>query len=176
MREHNYASISNTSIHEAYPGHHLQLDVARRNGSLTRLLADAPEFVEGWGMYSELLMREHGFDASPRFRLIMHTDAIWRACRIILDVRMHRGELTMDEATDFLVEHTRFERAERRGRGPVVHLPADLSRCPTSSAGRSCSACAPTSSAGSVTRSASSASTTRCCATGRSRSASIAAC
>ena len=110
MREHNYASISNTSIHEAYPGHHLQLDTARRNRSLTRLLTDAPEFVEGWGMYSELLMREHGFDADPRFRLIMHTDAIWRACRIILDIRMHRGEMTVDEATDFLVEHTRFER------------------------------------------------------------------
>ncbi|OGO56569.1 MAG: hypothetical protein A2Z32_00860 [Chloroflexi bacterium RBG_16_69_14] len=110
MREHNYASISNTSIHEAYPGHHLQLDAARRNGSLTRLLADAPEFVEGWGMYSELMMREHGFDADPRFCLVMHTDAIWRACRIILDVRMHRGELTVEEATDFLVEHTRFER------------------------------------------------------------------
>ena len=110
MREHNYASISNTSIHEAYPGHHLQLDVARRNASLTRLLTDAPEFVEGWGMYSELLMREQGFDAGPQFRLMMHTDAIWRACRIILDVRMHRGELTVEEATDFLVEHTRFER------------------------------------------------------------------
>ena len=110
MREHNYASISNTSIHEAYPGHHLQLDTARRNRSLTRLLTDAPEFVEGWGMYTEMLMREHGFDADPRFRLIMHTDAIWRACRIILDIRMHRGEVTVDEATDFLIEHTRFER------------------------------------------------------------------
>ncbi|MDO8484486.1 MAG: DUF885 domain-containing protein [Candidatus Limnocylindrales bacterium] len=110
MREHNFASISNTSIHEAYPGHHLQLDTARRHPSLTRLLTDAPEFVEGWGMYSELMMREQGFDADPRFRLIMHTDAIWRACRIILDVRMHRGEIGVDEATDFLVEQTRFER------------------------------------------------------------------
>jgi uncharacterized protein (DUF885 family) len=110
MREHNYASISNTSIHEAYPGHHLQLDTARRSPSLTRLLTDAPEFVEGWGMYSELMMREHGFDDDPQFRLIMHTDAIWRACRIILDVRMHRGEMTVDEATDFLVEQTSFER------------------------------------------------------------------
>ena len=111
MREHNFASISNTSIHEAYPGHHLQLDTARRHPSLTRLLTEAPEFVEGWGMYSELLMREHGFDDDPRFRVVMHTDAIWRACRIILDVRMHRGELTIDEAIDFLVEHTSFERA-----------------------------------------------------------------
>jgi uncharacterized protein (DUF885 family) len=114
MREHNFASISNTSIHEAYPGHHLQLDMARRHPSLTRLMADAPEFVEGWGMYSELLMREHGFDAEPRFRVVMHTDAIWRACRIILDVRLHRGELTVEEATDFMVEHTSFERANAR--------------------------------------------------------------
>ncbi len=111
MREHNYASISNTTVHEAYPGHHLQLDMARRNGSLTRLLADAPEFIEGWGMYTELMMREHGFDAGPAFRLMMHTDAIWRACRMILDVRMHRGELSVEEATDFLVEHTGFERS-----------------------------------------------------------------
>jgi uncharacterized protein (DUF885 family) len=111
MREHNFASISNTSIHEAYPGHHLQLDTARRNPSLTRLMADAPEFVEGWGMYSELMMREHGFDDDPRFRVVMHTDAIWRACRIILDVRLHRGELTIDEAIDFMIEHTNFERA-----------------------------------------------------------------
>jgi uncharacterized protein (DUF885 family) len=110
MREHNFASISNTSIHEAYPGHHLQMDTARRHPSLTRLLANAPEFVEGWGMYSELMMREQGFDAEPRFRVMMHTDAIWRACRIILDIRMHRGELTVEEATDFLVKHTNFER------------------------------------------------------------------
>jgi len=110
MREHNFASISNTSIHEAYPGHHLQLDTARRHPSLTRMLADAPEFVEGWGMYSELMMREQGFDTEPHHRLAMHTDAIWRACRIILDVRMHRGEMTFEEATDFLVEHTSFER------------------------------------------------------------------
>ena len=110
MREHNFASISNTSIHEAYPGHHLQLDTARRHPSLTRLLTDAPEFVEGWGMYSELMMREQGFDTEPHFRLIMHTDAIWRACRIILDVRMHRGEIGVEEATDFLVEQTSFER------------------------------------------------------------------
>lgn len=114
MREHNHASVSNTSVHEAYPGHHLQLDVARRHPSLTRLMTDAPEFVEGWGMYSELMMREHGFDDGPRFRVMLHTDAIWRACRIILDVRLHRGEIGVDEAVDFMVEHTSFERANAR--------------------------------------------------------------
>jgi uncharacterized protein (DUF885 family) len=111
MREHNWASISNTSVHEAYPGHHLQLSAAVRHPSLVRLLTDAPEFVEGWGMYSEQMMREQGFDAGPEFLLAMHTDAIWRACRIVLDVRMHRGELSVEQATAFLVEHTGFEHA-----------------------------------------------------------------
>ncbi|HET7028739.1 MAG TPA: DUF885 domain-containing protein [Candidatus Limnocylindrales bacterium] len=114
MREHNRSSISNTSIHEAYPGHHLQLSVAAKHPSLTRLMADAPEFTEGWGMYSEQLMREQGFDDAPNFRLNMHTDAIWRACRIILDVRMHRGELSVDEATRFLVEQTSFQESNAR--------------------------------------------------------------
>jgi uncharacterized protein (DUF885 family) len=109
LNEHYYASISNTSIHEAYPGHHLQLSVAERHPSMTRMLTSAPEFEEGWAMYSEQMMREEGFDAGPEFRFAMYTDAIWRACRIILDVRMHRGELTPEQATDFLVEHTGFE-------------------------------------------------------------------
>ena len=133
MREHNLASISNTSIHEAYPGHHLQLDVARRHPSLTRLMADAPEFVEGWGMYSELLMREQGFDDDPRFRVMIHTDAIWRACRIILDVRLHRGEIGLDEATDFMVEHTSFERPNARGRGRAGTRTGRPIRCRTCS-------------------------------------------
>jgi uncharacterized protein (DUF885 family) len=114
MREHNRSAISNTSIHEAYPGHHLQLHIANSHPSLTRLLTDAPEFTEGWGMYSEQLMREQGFDDAPNFQVALYTDVIWRACRIILDVRMHRGELTADEATDFLVRNTSFETANAR--------------------------------------------------------------
>ena len=110
MREHYRAAISNTSIHEAYPGHHLQLALAARHPSLTRAQVDAPEFVEGWGMYSEQMMREQGFDDGPAFRVALATDAIWRAARIVLDVRMHRGEVSIEEATDFLIQHTGFER------------------------------------------------------------------
>ena len=114
MREHNYSSISNTSVHEAYPGHHLQLTWASRHPSLTRLTTDAPEFVEGWGMYSEQMMREQGFDDAANFRLNVYTDAIWRACRIILDIRMHRGEIGADEATAWMVEQTNFEAPNAR--------------------------------------------------------------
>jgi uncharacterized protein (DUF885 family) len=110
MLEHNRSSISNTSIHEAYPGHHLQLSAALERPTITRLLIDAPEFVEGWGMYSEQMMREQGFDATPAHRMALATDGIWRACRIVLDIRLHRGEIGTEEATAFLIEHTGFER------------------------------------------------------------------
>jgi uncharacterized protein (DUF885 family) len=111
MREHNYASIYNTSIHEAYPGHHQQLAAAIMNPSLVRLLFEAPEFVEGWAMYCEQMMREEGFDTAPEHLLMMYTDAIWRACRIILDVKLHRRDITVPDAIDFLVAETGFERA-----------------------------------------------------------------
>ena len=126
MREHNFSSISNTSIHEAYPGHHLQLAVANRHPSLTRLATDAPEFVEGWGMYSEQMMREQGFDDAPNFRLAMYTDAIWRACRIILDVRMHRGEIERRRGDRLPRREHQLRGRERPGRGPPLHLHADL--------------------------------------------------
>ncbi len=110
MREHNRASISNTSIHEAYPGHHLQLSAALERPTLARIMSEAPELVEGWGMYSELMMREHGFDASPAHRVALATDAIWRACRIILDIRLHRGEISVPDAIEMLIAETGFER------------------------------------------------------------------
>ena len=111
-KEHNYASISNTSVHEAYPGHHLQLSAAITNPSLVRLLAgSAAEFAEGWAFYTERVMKEHGFDDTPAHRYIQHTDAIWRAARIVLDVRLHRRQVSFDEAVDFLVEHTGFVRS-----------------------------------------------------------------
>jgi uncharacterized protein (DUF885 family) len=111
-KEHNYASISNTSVHEAYPGHHLQLSASITNPSLVRLLAESPaEFAEGWAFYTERVMKDHGFDDTPAHRYIQHTDAIWRAARIVLDVRLHRGEVGFDEAVDFLTRHTGFVRS-----------------------------------------------------------------
>jgi uncharacterized protein (DUF885 family) len=110
-REHSYAAISNTSVHEAYPGHHLQLSAAITNASLVRLLSEsAAEFAEGWAFYTERVMKELGFDDTPTHRYIQHTDVIWRAARIILDVKLHRGQVSFEDAVDFLVEQTGFER------------------------------------------------------------------
>ena len=110
MREHNRWSISNTSVHEAYPGHHLQLSAAVTNPSLVRLFSGAPEFAEGWAFYCERMMKEAGFDDTPKGWYVVHTDAIWRATRIILDIQLHRGLIGFDEAVDRLVAETGFER------------------------------------------------------------------
>jgi uncharacterized protein (DUF885 family) len=110
MREHNRASISNTSVHEAYPGHHLQLSAAITNPSLVRLFSGAAEFAEGWAFYCERMMKEAGFDDTPKGWYIVHTDAIWRATRIILDIQLHRGQIGFDDAVDRLIAETGFER------------------------------------------------------------------
>jgi uncharacterized protein (DUF885 family) len=110
-REHNYASISNTSVHEAYPGHHMQLAGANQNPSLVRALSNsAAEFDEGWAFYCERMMKDAGFDDTPRHRWVMHTDAIWRSVRIILDVKLHRGEIGFEDAIEFMIDKTSFER------------------------------------------------------------------
>lgn len=110
-REHNYAAISNTSVHEAYPGHHLQLSAATTNPSLVRALSlSAAEFDEGWAFYCERMMKDAGFDDTPVHRYVLHTDAIWRSARIVLDVKLHRGDIGFDEAVQFLVDRTGFER------------------------------------------------------------------
>ena len=84
-------------------------------------------------------MREQGFDAGPEFLLAMNTDAIWRACRIILDVKMHRGELTADEATAFLVEHTAFEHANAQAEEVLRYTSGARRRTSSTCSARCCS-------------------------------------
>lgn len=111
LEEHNYHSIPNTTVHEAYPGHHLQGCCANANQSLIRLLTPFPvEFVEGWAHYCEEYMKDIGFDDSIEARFEQTIGMIWRATRMILDTKLARGEITFEEAVKFLVEQTGMER------------------------------------------------------------------
>ena len=74
------------------------------------ILFSAAEFTEGWAFYCERTMKEQGFDDTPKHRYIQHTDAIWRATRIVLDVKLHRGEIGFEDAIEYLVAQTGFER------------------------------------------------------------------
>jgi uncharacterized protein (DUF885 family) len=111
LREHSYAGVRNTAVHEGYPGHHLQLACASLNPSYARILADATETIEGWAHYCEDMMKEKGFSADPKTKLVQLLDQIWRACRILIDVDLHTGKMTFDEAVDLLVREAGMERA-----------------------------------------------------------------
>jgi uncharacterized protein (DUF885 family) len=110
LKEANHPGIRNTVVHEGYPGHHLQLSCANLNPSLARLFSfGAVESVEGWAHYCEAMMKEHGFDDDPRTRFAQMLDQVWRAARIIIDVDLHCGRMSFDEAVDFLVKECGME-------------------------------------------------------------------
>ena len=110
LREHSYAGTRNTAVHEGYPGHHLQLTCATLNPSYARILADATETTEGWAHYCEDMMKQEGFSADPKTKFVQLLDQIWRACRILIDVDLHTGKMTFDEAVDLLVREAGMER------------------------------------------------------------------
>ncbi|HPD07535.1 MAG TPA: DUF885 domain-containing protein [Candidatus Bipolaricaulis sp.] len=111
---HNYAKIPVTCLHETYPGHHLQLVYANRyTKTLPRKLGSVLSslFVEGWAFYCEELMEELGYIREPVQKLARLKDQLWRAARIILDVSLHTGKMTVEEAIQFLVDEVGLERA-----------------------------------------------------------------
>ncbi|UCG36349.1 MAG: DUF885 domain-containing protein [Candidatus Bathyarchaeota archaeon] len=99
----NYASVRNTAVHEAYPGHFLQGSISNRS-SLIHLFSGGTETTEGWAHYCEQMMMERGFVSGPKSKLMQVNDGIWRAVRIIVDVGLSRGEMSFDDAVDMLAK------------------------------------------------------------------------
>ena len=116
LRGHSVASLRTTGVHEAYPGHHLQLVSANFAPTLARRIAGLPDggnlLVEGWAFYCEELMDREGFLDDPVVRLMRLNDQMWRACRVVIDVELHRGRMGLDEAAGFLVREAAMNRRE----------------------------------------------------------------
>lgn len=118
LLEHNWVGLENTSVHESYPGHHLQFSVANSipaASTLPRLMNESSVFYEGWALYCEQLMQEEGFLRSREHRFVMLKDRLWRALRIIIDVRTQTGSMTYDEAADLMVRELHFPREQACG-------------------------------------------------------------
>ncbi|MFO7792910.1 MAG: DUF885 domain-containing protein [Candidatus Saliniplasma sp.] len=105
LTNYSYWDVRNTTVHEGYPGHHLQNAAARTHDDIFHLFSRAIETIEGWAHYCEEMMKDHGFDDTPEARLIQTKDIVWRAARIVVDVKLSKGEMDFDEAVDFLVDN-----------------------------------------------------------------------
>jgi len=110
LEGHSKYGIVVTALHEAYPGHHFQLSVAAHLPHRLRHLVHTSVFAEGWALYCEQMMWEQGFYHDLRSRLLQLKDALWRACRVVVDVNLHTGKMSFDEAVDFMVKEAKLER------------------------------------------------------------------
>ncbi|MCP5091295.1 MAG: DUF885 domain-containing protein [Gammaproteobacteria bacterium] len=95
------------SVHEAMPGHHLQLALQQELGNMPmfRRFLGFTAFVEGWGLYSERLGYDLGLYVDPYSRFGQLTYDMWRAVRLVVDTGIHYKGWTRQQAIDFFKDN-----------------------------------------------------------------------
>ncbi len=105
LEEYNQHMLQILTIHEAYPGHYVQLEYSNRSPSLIRRVLQSGVFIEGWAVYTEQMMLDQGYgDGDLRLRLNQLKFYLRAVANAILDYRMHCSGMTDEEAFTFLTE------------------------------------------------------------------------
>ncbi len=114
LRRHHQGRLLVSCVHEAYPGHHAQLDHASRVKRPLRHFFSSTVFAEGWALYCEHLMRREGFlmdtPDGPTLEISMLRDQLWRALRIVIDVGLHCDGMSREQAVALLVDRHVLDR------------------------------------------------------------------
>lgn len=113
LREYNIRSVHNLTIHEAMPGHFLQLAHANRYSGQLRAVLASGVFIEGWANYAELMMCDEGFlDDDPLMRLVMLKWYLRSIANALLDQAIHVDGLQRDAAMKLMTVETFQEERE----------------------------------------------------------------
>jgi uncharacterized protein (DUF885 family) len=117
LRDYNYPTLWSISIHEVYPGHFLHAQHLRRVESKVRkstLFAPA-SFVEGWAHYCEQMMIEAGFGRQDQgVKLGQLAEALIRLVRVIVGIRLHAEDLSVEQGVKMFREEAYLEEASAR--------------------------------------------------------------
>ncbi len=123
LREYNTRSLHVLTIHEALPGHFLQLAHSNRYPGSFRHLFQSGPFVEGWAVYTEWMMCEEGFlDNDPLLQLITLKWYLRDVTNAILDQAIHVDGISRDEAMQIMVEDAFQEEREAAGKWTRAQL------------------------------------------------------
>jgi len=95
--------VAAVTLHEGYPGHHLQIIHAQDHPSSIRKLILSTLTLEGWALYCEEMMGEEGFYEGDEERFFQRVHLLWRALRVLIDVGLHTRGMTFEQAVDMLV-------------------------------------------------------------------------
>jgi len=105
LQEYNRYMLQLLTIHEAYPGHYVQLEYANRHPSLIRKVLSSGIFAEGWAVYTEQMMLDQGYGGGdPALRIHQLKWYLRAVTNAILDYQMHCGTMTDEEALALLTQ------------------------------------------------------------------------
>ncbi|MEE8578068.1 MAG: DUF885 domain-containing protein, partial [candidate division Zixibacteria bacterium] len=98
-------------VHEAFPGHHLQMQIAGQNDDLIRRSHQNNMFIEGWALYCEEMTYHRGLygQEDPAQWLAVLDGILFRAARVVADVKLHTGQFTYSECVDWMIDQLNIE-------------------------------------------------------------------
>ena len=109
LREYNNYTLQILCIHEAIPGHYVQLIYANQSPSLIKSVFGNNAMIEGWAVYSEQMMLDNGYGGdNPEMKLMWYKWHLRSVCNTILDYSVHATGMTKDQAIKFLT-HEAFQ-------------------------------------------------------------------
>ncbi len=117
LREYNYYGLQEITIHEAMPGHYVQLEIGNdlepKNRRVLRTIYGNGPYVEGWAVYAQQLMSDEGYlNNSAELRLTLMKQLLRSIANAILDIRLQTMGMTEQQALDLMINDTFQEKEE----------------------------------------------------------------
>ncbi|MDB4901648.1 MAG: hypothetical protein JWQ63_929 [Mucilaginibacter sp.] len=123
LREYNDYTLQILCIHEAIPGHYVQLVYANKSPSLIKSIFGNGAMIEGWAVYSEEMMLDNGYgNDEPEMRLMWYKWHLRSVCNTILDYKVHAENMSKQDALNLLTKEAFQQNAEAEGKWKRVSV------------------------------------------------------